>query len=127
MNEEESVDDPLPSYQDNENKEEELYDYDYDYDAIDIEEFKIEPDNINTNDITNEEISDQNNVNNVNNLIVNNMDEEVNNVIDNVEENVNEVEGNVNEVEGNVVGQGNINYEALQKYTVEEALAFFSS
>ena len=48
------------------------------------------------------------------------MDEEVNNVIDNVEE-------NVNEVEGNVVGQGNINYEALQNLSVEEALTFFSS
>ena len=56
-----------------------------------------------------------------------NMDEEVNNVIDNVEENVNEVEGNVNEVEGNVVGQGNINYEALLNLSVVEALAFFSS
>ena len=72
------------------------------------------------NDTTNEHLSDQNNINDVNNLLVNNMDEEVNNVIDNVEE-------NVNEVEGNVVGQGNINYEALQNLSVEEALTFFSS
>ena len=56
------------------------------------------------------------------------MEEEVNdNVIDNIVENVNEVEGNVNEVEGNVIGQGNINYEALQNLSVDEALAFFSS
>ena len=48
------------------------------------------------------------------------MDEEVNEVIDNVEE-------NINEVEGNVVGQGNINYEALLNLSVDEALAFFSS
>ena len=48
------------------------------------------------------------------------INEEVNEVIDNVEE-------NVNEVEGNVVGQGHINYEALQNLSVDEALAFFSS
>ena len=48
-------------------------------------------------------------------------------VMNNVEENVNEVDGNVNEVEGNVVGQDNINYEALQNLSVEEALDFFSS
>ena len=107
------------------------------------------------NDTTNEHLSDQNNINDVNNLLVNNMDEEVNNVIDNIEENVNEVEGNVNEVEGNVneveenvnevegnvnevegnvneveenvVGQGNINFQALQNLSVDEALTFFSS
>ena len=45
-----------------------------------------------------------------------------------VEGNVNEVEGNVNEVEeGNVVGQENINFQALQNLSVDEALAFFSS
>jgi uncharacterized Zn-finger protein len=53
IDEEESVDDPFSIHQDNENKEEELYDYDYD--AIDIKEFKIEPDNINTSDTTNED------------------------------------------------------------------------
>ena len=47
--------------------------------------------------------------------------------VNEVEGNVNEVEENVNEVEGNVVGQGNINYEALQNLSVIEALAFFSS
>jgi hypothetical protein len=92
-------------------------------------------------DTTNEHLSDQNNINDVNNLLVNNMDEEVNNVIDNIEENVNEVEGNVNEVEGNVnvvegnvnevegnvVGQENINYEALQNLSVDDALALFYS
>ena len=101
---------------DNENKEEDLFDYN----TIDIEEFKIEPDNVDTNDVTDEERSGQNNVNNVNNLLVNNMEEEVNDVIDNVEE-------NVNEVEENVVGQENINYEALQNLSVDQALAFFSS
>ena len=79
--EQESVDDPLPSYQDNENKEEDLFDYD----TIDTEEFKIEPDNI--NDTTNEARSDQNNINNVNNPLVDNMDGEMNNVID--QDNVN--------------------------------------
>ena len=39
--EEESVDNPLSIHQDNENKEEDMFDYD----KIDIEEFKIEPDN----------------------------------------------------------------------------------
>ena len=56
----------------------------------------------------------------MNNLLVTNMDEEENNVIDNIEE-------NVNEVEENVVGQENINYEALQNLSVDQALAFFSS
>ena len=116
IKEEESVDDPLSIHQDNENKEEDLFDYN----TIDIEEFRIEPDNVDTNDVTDEERSGQNNVNNVNNLLVNNMDEEVNDVIDNVEE-------NVNEVEENVVGQENINYEALQNLSVDQALAFFSS
>ena len=41
-------------------------------------------------------------------------------MIDNIEE-------NVNEVEGNVVGQENINFQALQNLSVDEALAFFSS
>ena len=41
MNEEENVDDPLSIHQDYESKEEDMYDYD----RIDIEEFKIEPDN----------------------------------------------------------------------------------
>ena len=41
-------------------------------------------------------------------------------MIDNVEE-------IVNEVEGNVVGQGNINFQALQNLSVDEALTFFSS
>ena len=72
------------------------------------------------NDTTNEDLSDQNNINNVNNLNVNNMDEEVNNVIDNIEE-------NVNEVEGNVVAQDDINFQALQNISVDEALAFLSS
>ena len=72
----------------------------------------------------------------MNNLLVNNMNEEVNDVMVNIEENVNEVEENdvmvnieenVNEVEVNVVGQDNINYEALQNLSVEEKLAFFSS
>ena len=40
INEEEIVDDPPSIHQDNENKEEDLIDYD----RIDIEEFKIEPD-----------------------------------------------------------------------------------
>ena len=66
------------------------------------------------------DITNENNDNNVNNLLVDNMDEEVNNVIGNIEE-------NVNEVEENVVGQENINYEALQNLSVDEALAFFSS
>ena len=44
-----------------------------------------------------------------------------------VEGNVNEVEGNVNEVEGNVFVQENINFQALQNLSVDEALAFFSS
>ena len=56
----------------------------------------------------------------MNNLLVDDMDEEVNNVIDNVEE-------NVNEVEGKVVGQENINFQAFQNLSVDEALAFFSS
>ena len=59
INEKESVDDSLPGHQDNENKEEDMFDYD----TIDIEEFKIEPDNINTNDSTNEDRSDQDNIN----------------------------------------------------------------
>jgi hypothetical protein len=116
IDEEESVDDPLPGHQDNENREEDLYVYD----TIDIEEFKIESDNVDINDTTNEDRADQDKVNNVNNLLVNNMDEEVNDVVDNVEE-------NVIEVEENVVGQENINYEALQNLSVVEALAFFSS
>jgi uncharacterized Zn-finger protein len=41
INEEESVHDPLSIHQDNKNKEEDMFDYD----KIDIEEFKIEPDN----------------------------------------------------------------------------------
>jgi hypothetical protein len=52
---------------------------------------------------------------------------EVEGNVNEVEGNVNEVEGNINEVVGNVVGQGNINYEALQNLSVDEALAFFSS
>ena len=52
---------------------------------------------------------------------------EVEGNVNEVEGNVNEVEENVNEVEGNVVGQGNINYEALLNLSVDEALAFFSS
>ena len=58
INEEESVDDPLSIHQDNENKEEDLYEYD----RIDIEEFKIEPNNC-INYIQYEDKSDQNNVN----------------------------------------------------------------
>ena len=54
------------------------------------------------------------------NVEVYDINEEVNEVIDNVEENVNEVEGNVD-------GQENINYEALQNLSVDQALAFFSS
>ena len=56
----------------------------------------------------------------MNNLLVDNINGEVNDVIDNVEE-------NVNEVEENVVGHGNINFDALQNLSVDEALAFFSS
>ena len=98
----------------------------YDYDRIDIEEFKIEPSN-HINEIEYEDRSDQNNVNQVNNILGNDMDEEV---VDNIEENVNEVEGNVeengNEVEGNVVDQGNDNFQGLENLSVAEALAFFS-
>ena len=199
INNDESVDDPNPIHQETENKDEDLYDYD----RIDIQEFKIEPGDVNIN----EESADQNNINNVNeldnnldedmndskilnditvensdqnhsyevnnlvdNVNVNNMDEEGNDDVNNIEENVNEIEGNVNEVEGNVnevegnvneaegnvnevegnvnevegnanvvegnvnefdegnvVGQENINFQALQNLTVEEALAFFSS
>jgi hypothetical protein len=103
INEEESVDDPLTIQQE--------------IDRIDIEEFKIEPGHANINDITNEDKSDRDNVNEGNNLNVNNMDEEV---IDNIEE-------NENVVEGNDAAEGNINYEALQNLSVVEALAFFSS
>jgi hypothetical protein len=64
------------------------------------------------------EDSDQNNAHEVNNLVgdaeVNDMDEVVIDVINNIEENENE-------------NKGNINYEALQNLSVEEALAFFSS
>ena len=85
----------------------------YDYDRIGIEEFKIEPDN----DI-NEDKSDQNNVNEVNDLIVvNNIDEEV----------VDDIEENANEVEVNVVDQGNNNFQGFENLSVPEALAFFSS
>ena len=83
----------------------------YDYDTIDIEEFKIEPD-----DNINEDRSDENNVIEVN-LLINNIDEEV---VDNIEE-------NVNEVEENVVDQGNDNFQGLENLSVAEALAFFSS
>ena len=66
--------------------------------------------------------SDENNV--VKNMLDNrqddNMDEEIDNVMDKVEK-------NVNEVEKNVVGQGNIDFQALQNLSVDEALAFFSS
>ena len=41
-------------------------------------------------------------------------------MIDNIEE-------NVNEVEGNVVAQDDINFQALQNISVDEALAFLSS
>ena len=44
INDGESVDDPFSIHQDNEIKEEDMYDYD----KIDIEEFKIEPDQIKT-------------------------------------------------------------------------------
>ena len=84
----------------------------YDYDRIDIEEFKIEPDN----DI-NEDESDQNNVNKGNDIFVDNIDEEV---VDNIEE-------NVNEVEENVVDQENNDFQGLENLSVAEALAFFSS
>ena len=99
-NKEESVDDPLSIHHENENKEEELFDYD----RIDIEEFKIEPDD--NLDNINEDRSDENNVN-----------EEV---VDNIEE-------NVNEVEGNVVDQENNDFQGLENLSVAEALAFFSS
>ena len=109
INEEESVDDPLSIHEDNEIKEEDMYDYD----RIDIEEFKIEPDNN-----INQDESDQNNVNAVNNpILVNNMDEEV---VDNIVE-------NLNEVEGNVVDQGNNDFQGPENLSVAEALAFFSS
>ena len=108
INEEESVDDPPSIHQDNEIKEEDMYDYD----KIDIEEFKIElVSNIN------EDESDQNNVNQVNNILDNNIDEEV---VDNIEE-------NINEVEGNVIDQDNDNFQGLENLSVAEALAFFSS
>ena len=91
LNEQESVDDPLSIHQDNENKLEDLLDYD----SIDIEEFKIKPGNFDINDTTNEDLSDQDNVNDEgNNLNVINMDEEV---MDHNE--------NVKEVEGKVVGK----------------------
>ena len=107
LKEEESVDDPLSIHPDNENKEEDIINYD----KIDIEEFRIEPDNC-INEIENENKSDQNNVNQVNNI-----DEEV---VDNIEE-------NVDEVEENVVDQGNNNFQGLENLSVAEALAFFSS
>ena len=88
----------------------------YDYDKIDIEEFKIEPGN-HMNEIEYEDRSDQNNINQVNNILVNNMDEEV----------VNNIEENVNEVEGNVVDQGNDDFQGFENLSVAEALAFFSS
>ena len=103
INEEESVGDPLSIHQDNERKEEDLIDYD----RIDIEEFKIEPDD-NLHYIN----EDENNVNEVNNI-----DEEV---VDNIEE-------NVNEVEAHVVDQGNNDFEGLENLSVAEALALFSS
>jgi hypothetical protein len=106
------VTDPPSILQDNEIKEEDMFDYD----TIDIKEFKIEPDNC-INEIENEDKSDQNNVNQVNNILVNNIDEEV---VDNIEE-------NVNEVEGNVVDQGNNDFQGLENLSVAEALAFFSS
>ena len=85
----------------------------FDYDKIDIEEFKIEPDNN-----INEDESYQNNVNAVNiHILVNNMDEEV---VDNIGE-------NVNEVEDNIVDNGNNDFQGLENLSVAEALAFFSS
>ena len=88
--------------------------------VTEVEEEGIGEDPLCINDSLNQDLSDQDNMNEGNNLNINNMDEEVNDVIDNIEE-------NVNEVEGNVVGQENINYEALQNLSVDEALAFFSS
>ena len=113
MNEEESVDDPLSIQgQTNSDVSENI--------VTEVKEEVIRDDPLCINDTTNEDLSDQNNINNVNNLNVNNMDEEVNNVIDNIEE-------NVNEVEGNVVAQDDINFQALQNISVDEALAFLSS
>ena len=89
----------------------------YDYDQIDIEEFKISNSNSNVNEIEYKDESDKNNVNAVNNLSeINNIDEEV---VDNIDE-------NVNEVEGNVVDQGNNGFQGLENLSVAEALAFFS-
>ena len=66
----------------------------------------------------NKDKSDQNNVNEVNNCILdNNVDERV---VDNIEE-------NVNEGEGNVVDQENNDFQGLENLSVAEALAFFSS
>ena len=110
--EEESVDDRLSIYLDNEIKEEDMYDYD----RIDIEEFKIEADD-DINNIECEDKSDKNNVNQVNDILVNNIDEEV---VDNIEE-------NVNENEGNIVDQGINDFQGLENLSVAEALAFFSS
>jgi hypothetical protein len=149
INNDEIVDYPHPIHQETENKDEDLYDYD----RIDIEEFKIEPGDVNIN----EDSSDQNNINNVNELDDNlyedmndgkisnditvedsdqNNFNEVNNLLDNVNVNnmdeegnddVNNIQENVNEIEGNVVGPENINFQALQNLSVDEALAFFSS
>ena len=99
INEEESVEDPLYILQ---NK---------DLDNYNLDACVSRSDN-----------SDKNNsVNNLlDNVEVNNMDEEVNNVVENVEE-------NVNYVEGYVIGQGNVNFRALENLSVKEVLAFFSS
>ena len=144
INNDESVDDPHPIHQETENKDEDLYDYD----RIDIEEFKIEPGDVNIN----EESSDQNNINNVNELD-NNLDEDmndrkisndisvedsdqnnsyqVNNLLDNVivdvnnideevNDYVNDIEKNVNEVKGNVNEvEGNVNEAKVNANEVE--------
>ena len=89
-----------------------MFDYD---DRIDIEEFKIEPIHMDSNDIKYEDKSDQNNVNNL--ILDDNSDEEV---VDNIEE-------NVNEVEDDVFHQGNYNFQGLENLSVAEALASFSS
>ena len=139
INKEEIVEDPLYVQQN------ETFDNSNLNDSVALDDSTI------SNDI-NVEDSEQNNSFEVNNLLdnveVNNMVEEGNNDVNNIEENVNEVEenvievegnvneaegngneveGNVNEVEGNVVGQENINFQALQNLSVDEALAFFSS
>ena len=77
------------------------------YDEIDIEEYKIDPDNFDIDDKIHDHNPDEVKINHV----IDNMDEEENDVMDNIVENVNEVDENnvhgVNNVIDNMDEEGN--------------------